>query len=1051
MEQKKHISFGPFRLDEGNECLWRGSVAITLRPKVFAVLRYLIERPGQLVTKEQLLEALWLDTFVSDAVLKDSIRQIREALGDEAKAPQYIETLHRRGYRFIGQIQPNQESGFRIQDSADKSQESGVASPVSGVGGGAHGGAPVRQAGEADSGFSQPQAGEALSGSQPPIPPVIPSSSHPFTPSSLPPVIPSPVNPFIPPPAPTGVVGRESALAEMRKWLDRALQGIRQIAFVTGEAGIGKTTLVELFLQEVVAGQNIAVGRGQCLEQYGAGEAYLPVLDAFARLCRESGRGQVIEVLRRHAPTWLAQMPSLISTGERESLHQQLLGATRERMLREMAEAVEALTAFTPLVLVLEDLHWSDYSTLALISYLARRREPARLMVVATYRPVEVILSEHPLKGIKQELRMHRLCEELPLEYLTREAVKEFLAGRFPANQFPSKLVELIHQRTGGNPLFMSNMVDYLLSEKIIVEQQGEWQLQVALAEVELGVPENIRHLIEKQIERLSPEEQRVLEAASVVGLECSAVAIAAALNEDILRIEECCEGLARQHQFLSPPYIVELPDGTLTSRHKFTHILYLDVLYSRIALTRRSQMHSRISVCGETIYGEQVGEIAAELAVHFEQGRDWNKAIQYLLMAAENASRRFANYEALALARRGLELLHLLPGTAERRAQELSLRMIFGAALMAIKGFAAAEVPEVYRPAQELCQQQNDSLQLFKVLWSLGLFHLFRAELRESLAMAEQLLPIAERRQDSILMMEAHRALGMSLMAMGNYSTALEHLNESTFYESFYREPHFLLTGNNSKVMSLCFAGWSLWSLGFPDQALERINEGLAMAREHSHSQSLIAALYLATIVHQLRGEATLAEQRAEAVIALAQEQGLPMWAAVGTIYCGWAQLEQGQPDKGIELMQRGLAAYQATGAKLWRSHFLGLLAEGLAKAGQLEEAQRILHEALATAVEIGERYYEAELHRLKGELLVKQALPFEAEAAFKQAMAIAEQQQAKSLQLRAASSLSRLYETQGRTEEARQSLAELYQGFSEGLATADLRQARNLLNDLQ
>jgi predicted ATPase/DNA-binding winged helix-turn-helix (wHTH) protein len=988
MEQNKHISFGPFRLDEGNECLWRGSLAITLRPKVFAVLKYLIERPGQLVTKEQLLEALWFDTFVSDAVLKDSIKQIREALGDEAKSPQYIETLHRRGYRFIGQITESPEQGNL-----------------------------------------KPQKQEEFD----PLPDVV-----------------FPSHPFIPPPAPTGVVGRETALTQMRKWLERALEGKRQIAFVIGEAGIGKTTLVELFLQEISSDVNIAVGRGQCLEQYGAGEAYLPVLDAFARLCREPGRGQVIEVLRKHAPTWLAQMPSLISAAERENLHQQLLGATRERMLREMAEAVEVLTVFTPLVLVLEDLHWSDYSTLALISYLARRRESARLMVVATYRPVEVILSEHPLKGIKQELQMHRLCEELPLEYLTQETVKEFLAVRFPDNQFPTKLVQLIHQHTSGNPLFMSNMLDYLLDEQVIVEQQGEWQLRVDLAEVELGVPENIRHLIEKQIERLTPEEQRVLEAASVVGLECSAVAIAAALNDDILRVEECCEGLARQHQFLSPPYIVDLPDGTVTTRHKFTHMLYLDVLYSRIALTRRSQMHSRISLSGETIYGEQVSEIAAELAVHFQQGRDWNKAIKYLLMAAENASRRFANYEALALARKGLELLLTLEKTPERMAQELTLRMILGASLMAIKGFAAAEVEEVYRPARQLCQHPGDSLQLFKVLWSLGLFYLFRTELQKSLDIAEQLLPIAEKREDSILMTEAHRALGVTFVALGKFSEALEHLNESAFYESFYHEPHFLLTANHSKVMSLCFAGWSLWSLGFPQQALEKINEALALAKELSHTQSLIAALYLAAILHQLRGEVTSAQQRAEAVMTLSQEQGLPIWTAFGTIYCGWAQLEQGQTSKGIELLHRGLAAYQTTGAKLWRTHFLALLAEGLTKAGQLEEGMRVLDEALTAVDTVGERYYEAELYRLKGELSLKREMPAEAESCFKQALAIAQQQQAKSWELKTATSLSRFYENQGRIKEARQTLTNIYQWFTEGFDTTDLREARTVMDRL-
>jgi predicted ATPase/DNA-binding winged helix-turn-helix (wHTH) protein len=603
MEQKRQITFGSFRLDEADECLWHGSQALALRPKVFAVLKRLLDQPGRLVTKQQLLDAVWPDTYVTDAVLKDSIRELREALGDDAKSPQFIETAHRRGYRFIGQITEDVTAQKSSHDAGSDGHRSRL--PDSNT-------------------ITHPQL-------------------------------------FIPPASTASVVGRETAIAQMRGWLEKALAAERQTIFVIGEAGIGKTTLVEAFLRETAQSLDIRVGRGQCLEQYGGGEVYLPVLEAISRLAREPGGARVREVLSTHAPTWLAQMPSLIPATDREALRQQMLGATRERMLREMADAIEALTAETPLVLVLEDLHWSDYSTLDLVSYLARRREAARLMVIGTYRPVDVILSEHPLKGVKQELQMRRLCHELPVEYLTEATVAEYLSARFPRHLFRGKLAGLIHRRTEGNPLFMVNVVDYLLDDKIIAEHEGQWQLQADPARVELEVPENIRHLIEKQIERLSHEEQQVLEAASVVGLECSAVAIAAALERDVLEVEERCEELARRDQFISPSRLVELPDGTLTPRHKFIHVLYMDVLYSRVAVTRRAQMHRRIGESGEAIYGERVGEIAAELAVHFEQGRDAHRAVKYLQLAAENAARRCADHEAEALARRRLGLLRRL------------------------------------------------------------------------------------------------------------------------------------------------------------------------------------------------------------------------------------------------------------------------------------------------------------------------------------------------------------------------------------------------------
>jgi predicted ATPase/DNA-binding winged helix-turn-helix (wHTH) protein len=611
MRSERQITFGEFRLDVVNECLWRRNQSIPLRPKAFAVLKYLVECGGQLVTKQQLLDAVWSDTFVTDAVLKDCIRQLRTTLEDDVASPRFIETAHRRGYRFIAQISEDSAQNFTQSSEPEISINENF----------------------------EEHPKYAYSGA--------------------------------------GVVGRAAELAEMRSWLDRTLRGERQIVFVTGEPGIGKTTLVEAFLQILASGQQILIGRGQCLEQYGEGEAYLPVLEAISRLGRESESRSFVNLLYRLAPTWLAQMPSLISALESEALARQMAGASRERMLREMAETLETLSEEKPLILLLEDLHWSDYSTLDLISYLARRREPARLMIIGTYRPVEIILSEHPLKGIKRELQMHRLCQELTLDYLTKEAVAEYLAGLFPEHQFSSGMAALIHHRTEGNPLFMVNVIDYLLDRQIIVEQQGKWQLEGELHEIELGVPENIRHLIEKQIERLDCDERRVMEGASVVGMDCSAEAISAGIEEDIVKIEEICDRLARNHQFLLPAYLAELPDGTMTPRYRFIHVLFLDVLYEHIAATRRSRIHQRVGERGEEVYGSRVGEIAAELAVHFEQGRDWNRAVKYLQIAAENASRRFAHHEASALALRGLELLETLPEDAQRDAQEFALRKL--------------------------------------------------------------------------------------------------------------------------------------------------------------------------------------------------------------------------------------------------------------------------------------------------------------------------------------------------------------------------------------
>jgi DNA-binding winged helix-turn-helix (wHTH) protein len=524
MSSPNGFAFGAFRLDLHNECLWQQDRAITLRPKAFAVLKLLVEHSGQLVTKQQVLDTVWPCTFVSDAVLKDSIRQLREALDDDAAAPTYIETAHRRGYRFIAKA-------TSLDSTVNSTQAASISPPSTAV-------AQVETA--------------------------------------------------------NGLLGREAELGKLRKTFERAVAGERQLMFVTGEAGIGKTAVVESFLQYIAGRPGVRIARGQCLEHYGAGEPYMPVLEAFSRLGRGEAAIPVFEALRNHAPAWLPQLPSLIPSEQREQSRSQLSGTTRERMLREMAEALESLTQADPLVLVLEDLHWSDYSSLDLISYVARRRDPARLMVIATYRPVEVIVREHPLKGVKRELQAHALCNELPLEYLSEPAVREYLASRFPDHHFGGRLSRLIYQRTEGNPLFMVNLVQYLVDTERICRDGGTWKLSAEPTTFVHAVPENMRQLIEKHVERLTPDERAVLEAATVAGIECCSEAIAAGLNKSTEWVEKHCQELAHRHHFLSPAWIVELPGGTITPRYRFTHVLYLEVPYSPRCAARRSTSASR-------------------------------------------------------------------------------------------------------------------------------------------------------------------------------------------------------------------------------------------------------------------------------------------------------------------------------------------------------------------------------------------------------------------------------------------------------------------------
>jgi DNA-binding winged helix-turn-helix (wHTH) protein/predicted ATPase len=961
MGRENRITFDPFCLDLASECLWRGSQAIKLRPKAFAVLNYLLGRPGQLVTKEELLTAVWPATFVAEAVLKVTIRQLRAALDDDPKSPRFIETAHRRGYRFIGQITEI---------------------------------APYEDA--------------------PAQPPTGPDSS-------------------------SAVVGRDEAFSRMRFWLERMLGGERQVVFVTGEAGIGKTALVDAFVRCMLSDRGILIGRGQCLEHYGTSEAYLPVLEAIGRLCRENE--QVIDELRAHAPMWLLQMPALVSASDRELLRREVSGATRERMLREMAETMEVLTADVPLVLILEDLHWSDYSTLDLISYLARQRHAARLMLIGTYRPAELIASGHPLKAVKQELLAKQQCVELPLEYLSEEAVGGYLSVRFSGHRFPARLAQLVYQRTDGNPLFMVNAVDYLVSERLIVANDDSWELAADIENVEVGVPDSIKQMIEKQFDHLDVQAQRTLEAASVAGAEFPTLAVAAGLAEDKASVEARCEALARQRQFIQSCGVQELPDGETCMRYGFIHTLYQSVLYERVSASRRVQLHRRTGDVGEAIYGDRAREISAELAMHFERGASYKQAVKYLQLAAENETLRFGYQEAVGLARRGLELLERLPDTPERARQELSLQLTLGVPLIATEGYAAPDVGRVYTRARELCQQLGETSEISQVLWGLRTFHTVRGELETARGIAEELLSLAEQNPMPGMAVRGHWAMEITFLHLGKFSRAMEHFEKALLlYDPERHRDDSFRYAQNPGITMRCFASWALWFLGKPDQAMSRIQEALTLARELSEPYGLALAFFFSSILHQLRREEVLAQQHAEAALTVATEHGLALYHAMTKIALGWALNEQGQRE-GIEQMRRGIEGHQATATQVLLPHFMALLAEGLGKSGRAEEGLRVAEEALAVVDRNGEAYYQAEICRIRGQL----SRGAEAEDWFREAIQIAQKQEAKSWELRAAMSLARLNRNEGRSL-----LENVYGTFTEGFDTRDLADARALLDEL-
>ena len=455
------------------------------------------------------------------------------------------------------------------------------------------------------------------------------------------------------------LVGRERALNALDRYLRRAMDFQRQIVFVTGEPGIGKTALVDEFQRRAAEAIPLRLAAGQCVEGYGGKEPYYPVLNALGLLSRDS---DVVDVLATQAPTWLVQFPSLLRQDQRESLQREIAGATRQRMLREIGGALEVLSSEKPLVLVIEDLHWADHSTIDLISVLARSRAPAKLMVIATYRPADVIVSGHALNSVEQDLLVHRLSHRLAVDPLQEHDIARYLAGDHAEADVPRGLAALLQRQSEGNPLFMLAALEHLEQRAFILNESGIWTLRVPLHEMAFEVPERLRDMIRAQIDNLDPEVQQVLEAASVNGVHFSVAVSTAAASVDEERFEEICEDLSRSDRLLRALGTSAFPDGTMSSHYEFSHALYREILYRRQPPVRRARMHQRIGDRLARLYANREDTVAGELAEHFENARNWPGALKYLCVAAESARRRFANREAGVFLRRALTLSAHLP-----------------------------------------------------------------------------------------------------------------------------------------------------------------------------------------------------------------------------------------------------------------------------------------------------------------------------------------------------------------------------------------------------
>jgi DNA-binding winged helix-turn-helix (wHTH) protein/predicted ATPase len=978
------LCFPPFRLDLVSQQLLRDGELICLKPKAFAVLRYLLEHSERLVTKTELLDNVWSGVHVRDGVLKTQLSEIRQALGDCASTPRFIQTAHGRGYRFIGAVRKLPEAPS-LEDHA-------------------------------------PAAGT--------------------------------------------FVGREAELSQLHAAFASAASGRRQLVFVAGPAGIGKTSLVEAFCNGLALQGGVRLARGQCVNQYGAGEAYLPLLEALGRIGRGQERSALVTVLRRTAPTWLSQLSELQENSDSPAQPTIGLAAAPQRLIREMGEALEAFALTTPLVLLFEDVHWADPSTLALIAYVARRPDPARLMLLATYRPLEVEAGANPLGAVKRELELQQRCDELDLPSFGRADIEAYLARLFGPHRFPTSLAEFLLVHTGGSPLFLTKLLDSWVERELIRQNRGEWLLTAELDKLRACTPGSIVSLIESESDRLTDAERQLVEAASVAGHEFSVASVAAALGQDLVLVEESCLRLARRGQFIRSAGSVEWPDGTMAARCEFIHELYRHTTYDRIGVARRAQLHHRIGERQEAAYGERAKDLAVELALHFERSGDRQRAMLYRRAAGEQALSRSAYREAVESFEQALALLPHVRDERERLCLEVELHVAIGGALGMTLGHAAPEVEQHYARATKLCQDLGETQRFAQTLSSVLIFYLVRGEYRTVCELGGSSLQLEAQRCDEQAHLGANVVVGIARAFMGELSDARDQLEQAiAFYDSTQSTCGSIQMLNTS-ALGRTMTGVALWLLGYPDQGLRLQHEALAIGRRFQDPCTIAMASATLTLLLQLRGDSRELLDRLEPAVAHCTKHGFIYYLSNLRMLGGVsAAAETEEWKERLESITDAWKGIRATGADFGETRLCSLVALAHARSGQEAEAFHLLERALERVESHGERWWEPELYRMLGELVLqagdvptmlvsRRGLPRAtsqcAEACFGRALETARGLGARSLELRAALTLARWWRKSGRAHDAEQMLRPIYGWFTEGFGTRDLIDAGHLLGEL-
>ena len=835
----------------------------------------------------------------------------------------------------------------------------------------------------------------------------------------------------------TTFIGRERELGELRRALELAMSGHGQLIAVVAEAGTGKSRLVYEFKATLPSDCRV-------LEAYsvshGKASAWLPVIELLhtyfgiegvddppTRRRKLSARLATLDMALSDTLPYLfgllglQESPDPLAHMDPQVRRRRTLDALKRIMLAESLEH--------PVAVIFEDLHWIDSETQALLDLLADSIANSHLLLLVNYRP-----------EYRHEWANKSYYSQLRLDALGGESAGAMLAALLGDAIELAPLKRLIVERTGGNPFFIEEIVQALFDEGTLM-RNGAVKITSSLSQLRL--PATVQGILAARIDRLAPEQKDLLQMLAVIGRESSLGLISQVASQTDTQLERMLAELQASEFIYEQP---ALADAEYVFKHAFTQ----EVAYNSLLMERRKLLHERTGQALESMFGERLDDHLGELAHHYGHCDNFSKAVDYLGRAGQQAMQRSAYSDAISGLTAAIDLLQKLPDSRDRIQRELLLQLPLGTAFSTVNGWGSREAERAYTRARELCERLGDPPELFGALSGLCAVHQLRGQYRAAYKIGEQLLQRAQNAADPALLMHAHSALGCSLYFMGELHLAREHLEAAI---SLYNPERDRPLGHaDSGVNCRSWAAYTLWTLGYPDQALTRINEALALAQERSHPFSLAFAEMFAGFVHKYRREAGAAQENAERVLGICVERGFTHFLGAATLMRGWAIAAQGRNEEGIAQIQEGLAGVRASGIELGRPPYHTTLADACREADRLDDGLSAVTEALAVADEHEERAYEPEIHRVRGELLLRQdpSNAAEAQSCFQRAISVARNQNAKSWELRATMSLARSLAKQGRRDEARATLAEIYNWFTEGFDTADLKDVKALLEEL-